>query len=213
MNRNEEYQALLSELEAVPDGLRDTEQRALTRRMALQKRRRLVLTPILGAAACFTAFVLLVNLSIPFASACGRVPWLRELAKTVAFSPSLSAAVENEYVQPMGLRETENGITAIIEYIIVDQKQLNIFFTLHSREYDNLSAEMPEFSEHQHCSVIGANFRQPPGTLLRYTLDYMDHDVPEELTMSFGVTTWDEPDFTHSAPTTNTSYADDMLEP
>ena len=63
MNRNEEYQTLLSELEAVPDGLQDTEQRALTRRIALQKRRRLVLTPILGAAACFTAFVLLVNLS------------------------------------------------------------------------------------------------------------------------------------------------------
>ena len=55
MNRNEEYQTLLSELEAVPDGLQDTEQRALTRRIALQKRRRLVLTPILGAAACFTA--------------------------------------------------------------------------------------------------------------------------------------------------------------
>ena len=83
MNRNEEYQALLLELEAVPDGLRDTEQKALARRMTLQKRRRLVLTPILGVAACFTAFVLLVNLSIPFASACGRVPWLRELANVL----------------------------------------------------------------------------------------------------------------------------------
>ena len=129
MNRNEEYQTLLLELEAVPDGLRDTEQRALTRGIALQKRRRLVLTPILGAAACFTAFVLLVNLSIPFASACGRVPWLRELAKAVAFSPSLSAAVENEYVQPIGETKTEGGITVTVEYVIVDRKQLNIFYT------------------------------------------------------------------------------------
>lgn len=213
MNRKEEYQTLLAELETLPDELNGTEQRASIRKKTLQKKRRLILTPVLGMAVCFTAFILLVNLSVPFASACGRVPWLRELAKAVALSPSLSAAVENEYVQPMGLRETENGITATIEYIIVDQKQLNIFFTLHSREYDNLSAEMPEFSEHQQCSVMGANFHQPPGTLLRYTLDYMDHDVPEELTISFGVTTWEMPDFTYGAPTSNTNYEDDMLEP
>lgn len=213
MNRNAEYQALLAELETVPDGLQSTVQRAYTRKRTLQKRRRLILTPVLGMAACFAAFVLLVNLSVPFASACGRVPWLRELAKAVAFSPSLSAAVENEYVQPIGQSQTVNNITATVEYVIVDQKQLNIFFTLNSRDYDNLSAEMPEFLETQQCSVIGANFRQPPGTLLRYTLDYVDHDVPEELTMTFGVTTWEESNYTENIPPSNSSYEDDMLEP
>ena len=213
MNRNAEYQTLLAELETTPDGLEDTVQRAVARKKLARKRRLVLLTPVLGAAACFTLFVLLVNLSIPFASACGRVPWLRDLAKAVAFSPSLSAAVENEYVQPIGLRETENGITATIEYVIVDQKQLNIFFTLDSGDYDNLSPEMPEFSEEQRCSVMGASYRQPPGTLLRYTLDYHDHDVPKELTLTFGVTTWEEPDFTHSAPLADTSYEDDMLDP
>lgn len=213
MNRNAEYQTLLAELETTPNELESTVQRAVARKKLARKRRLVLLTPVLGAAACFTLFVLLVNLSIPFASACGRVPWLRDLAKAVAFSPSLSAAVENEYVQPMGLRETENGITATIEYVIVDQKQLNIFFTLDSGDYDNLSPEMPEFSEEQRCSVMGASYRQPPGTLLRYTLDYHDHDVPEELTLTFGVTTWEEPDFTHSAPLADTSYEDDMLDP
>ena len=40
-----------------------------------------------SVAAVFAAFVLLVNLSTPFALACGKVPVLKELAAAVAFSP------------------------------------------------------------------------------------------------------------------------------
>ena len=67
-------------------------------------------------AACFIAFVLLVNLFPPFARACGNVPSLRELALAGAWSPSLSAAVENDYVQPVGIVRTENGVTLSVEY-------------------------------------------------------------------------------------------------
>lgn len=212
MNRKEEYQQLLSALAETPDALQHTVERVLTREKASRKRKRALAVPAIGLAACFTAFVLLVNLSVPFASACGHIPLVRELAKAVAWSPSLSAAVENEYVQPIGQSQTVNGITATVEYVIVDQKQLNIFFTLDSRDYDNLSAEMPTFSEEQVCSVIGAGFRQPPGTLLDFTMDYHDRDVPDSLTMTFGVTTWETPDYTHMAPP-DRSYEDDMLDP
>ena len=87
--------------------------------------------------------------------ACGGVPLLRELAKAVSFSPSLSAAVENEYVQPIGLSQTKNGITATMEYVIVDQKQVNIFYTLKGEGYETLSAEFPAFIPEQKCGVIG----------------------------------------------------------
>ena len=40
---------------------------------------------------------------------------LRELAQAVAWSPSLSAAVENDYVQPIGQSQTVNGVTATVE--------------------------------------------------------------------------------------------------
>ena len=143
MNRNEEYKALLAELEQVPESLDNTAERALARQNASRKKRRAWGISCGSFAACFAAFVLLVNLSVPFARACGSIPVLRELAKAVAWSPSLSAAVENEYVQPMGQSQTVNGITATVEYVIVDQKQLNIFFTLNAGGYDNLNAEMP----------------------------------------------------------------------
>lgn len=186
MNRNEEYQALLQELEATPPALDGTAERALRRRRR-DRRLRLFGVPAGSLAACFIAFVLLVNLFPPFARACGNVPVLRALAQAVAWSPSLSAAVENDYVQPIGQSQTVNGITATIEYVIVDQKQVNIFLTLEG-DYETLTAEMPEFTPKQCCSVLGADTGQAPGTLLRFSLDYQDSDVPDRFTMTFGVT-------------------------
>ena len=187
MTRNEEYQALLQELEPTPPPLAGTAERALRRRRR-DRRLRLFGVPVGSLAACFIAFVLLVNLFPPFARACGNVPVLRALAQAVAWSPSLSAAVENDYVQPIGQSQTENGITATVEYVIVDQKQVHIFFTLKGEGYESLSAEMPEFTPKQCCSVLGADTGQAPGTLLRFSLDYQDSDVPDRFTMTFGVT-------------------------
>lgn len=207
MNRNPEYEALLAELENTPEELKTVVQKTLSRDYRSQKKRRIFGIPAVSLAACFAGFVLLVNLFPPFARACGSVPVLRELAKAVAWSPSLSAAVENDYVQPVGQSQTVNGITATIQYIIVDQKQVNIFFTLEG-DYDNLSAEMPEFTPDQHCSIMGADYRQPPGSLLQFTLDYMDGDVPEGFTMTFGATTYTE-DMTHTEEPTEYSMLDE----
>ena len=211
MNRNEEYNALLAELEQTPESLDTTVERAMTRKRTSQKKRRAWAISCVSLAACFACFVLLVNLSVPFARACGNIPVLRELAKAVSWSPSLSAAVENEYVQPIGQSQTENGITATIEYVIVDQKQLHIFFTLKGDGYDNLNAELPRYEPEQVCSTIGSGWNQPPGTLLNFTLDYGDNNVPDGFTITFGVTTYVEPDWLAEAPVQ--SYGDEMLEP
>ena len=213
MTRNEEYQALLTELEHTPVELEGTVQKALARERASRRKRRAFGLSATGLAACFAGFVLLVNLSVPFARACGNIPVLRELAKAVAWSPSLSAAVENEYVQPMGQSQTVNGITATIEYVIVDQKQLNIFFTLSADGYDNLTAERPRYEPEQVCSTIGCDWNQPPGTLLNVTLDYGEGNVPDSFTMTFGVTTYVEPDRSAAPEASTTSYEDEMLEP
>ena len=211
MNRNEEYIVLLAELEQVPKQIDNTVEQAMQRLITSQKKRRGWVISCASLAACFACFVLLVNLSVSFARACGSIPVLRELAKAVSWSPSLSAAVENEYVQPIGQSQTENGITATIEYVIVDQKQLNIFFTLNGGGYDNLNAEMPHYEPEQVCSTIGSRWNQPPGTLLNFTLDYGESNVPDSFTMTFGVTTYVEPDWSAEAPVK--SYKDEMLDP
>ena len=59
MTRNEEYQALLTELEHTPVELEGTVQKALARERASRRKRRAFGLSATGLAACFAGFVLL----------------------------------------------------------------------------------------------------------------------------------------------------------
>jgi hypothetical protein len=63
----------------------------------------------------------LVNVSTPFAMACKSVPVIRELAEAVALEPSLKAALEHDYLQPVFQTQAKDGVTASVRYLIVDQ--------------------------------------------------------------------------------------------
>ena len=183
--RMEEYRALCAELEQTPPALEYTVERAKAR---AKSRRRRGFARLAGAVSLCAAFVLLVNTSTTFAYACGRVPLLKELAQAVALSPSLSAAVENEYVQPVELEQTAEGITARVEYLIVDQRQVNIFYTLESEVYGwmdvtpQLSGEVPP-----HSLMGGGGFDGETRDLRQITVDFVDEDVPGSLTLTMQV--------------------------
>lgn len=178
MTRNEEYQALLQELETTPAALDGAVERALRRRKR-DRRLRLFGVPAGSLAACFAAFVLLVNLFPPFARACGSVPVLRELAQAVAWSPSLSAAVENDYVQPIGQSQTVNGVTATVEYVIVDRKQLNIFYTLdYAPDLGPMWADCRITPGDGSAGDAGGG-RRSPGELVEIKRDFVDGTCPD----------------------------------
>lgn len=132
MNRTEEYNALLAELNNLPPALDRTVDRALARRAKARRTRRGLTAALSSLGGLAAAFVLLVNFSLPFARACGKIPFLKELAQAVAFSPSLSAAVENEYVQPIDQTQKVNGVTMTLRYLIADNQQMILFYTLKS---------------------------------------------------------------------------------
>ena len=190
MNRMDEYTALLAELEQTPEELDHTVNKALNRKNALRKKRRFFSTALGGLAACFAAFVLLVNLSTPFARACGRIPLLADLAKAVSWSPSLSAAVENDYVQPLRLSQSQNGITARVEYLIVDRKQVDVFFSIRSDDHAHLDLDHPTLTVPGAQEGYASSFSSygiENGDLMELRIDFMDRDVPDCLTMTFGV--------------------------
>lgn len=188
MNRNEEYAALRASI-AEPPQLEYTVTRALKRSGKARRRVRLFGVPAGSLAACFLGFMLLVNLFPPFARACGGVPVLRELARAVSWSPSLSAAVEHDYVQPVGQEQSKDGITARVEYLIVDQKQLEIFYSLDSDRYEELEADasikLPD-DKGGYGSSSGS-YGTPNGELRQMTVNFMELDVPEHLTLLLDV--------------------------
>ena len=181
MNRKNEFDDMIRELNRCAPGLETTLDRAYQK----QKKRavKLILRPLAGFAACFAAFVLLVNFCTPIAYACSLVPGLRVLAEAVTFSRSLTDAVENEYVQPMNLTQAKNDITAEIAYLIVDQKQINIFYRLNSEKYSQLNAD-PDIrcdEEGIGFAVVSHGYAQENGELLSVTVDFTHGNVPDKL--------------------------------
>lgn len=192
MNRNDEYKALLEELDETPLKLDYALERAQMKCEAKKRRKRkAAFAPVWIAATVFGVFVLLVNISPTFAYAAGRIPYLRDLAKFVALSPSLSAAVENEYVQPINQEQTQNGITARIEYAIIDQKQLNIFYTLVSDTYSRMNAD-PHISgageeKLEGYSTIFGELNAKNGDLRQITIDFSYDTVPDTVMLKLKV--------------------------
>ena len=188
MNRNQEYEALLQELEATPAALDGTAKRALRRRRR-ERRLRIFGVPAGSLAACFVAFVLLVNLFPPFARACGNVPLLRALAQAVAWSP-VPLRRSGKRLRPAH-RPVPDGKRHHRHDRVCDRGPEAGEYLLHpggEGVRDPLRRDCRNFPRSSTAPCMGADFRQKPGTLLHFTLDYQDNDVPEGFTMTLGVT-------------------------
>lgn len=182
MTRMEEYQALRAEMETAPDAMEAVAERALARETTCRKKTRIWGVPVGSLAACFALFLLLVNCFPTFVSACEGLPVLGELAEALRFDKSLRRAVENEYVQPLGLSQTENGITARVEYLIVDQKNVNVFFRFYASDGRPLRARYS--ADTPGCVSVMENLDLlEDGTLRRIGIMATD-DLPDTLELT-----------------------------
>lgn len=186
MNRNEEYNELMQKLDSPPLKLDYTLERARARKSALKKRKKAskaVLIPLGTLVVVFALFTALVNFSAPFAEACSEIPVLSRLAEAVSFNPSLSAALKNEYVQEIGQEQTKNGVTAKIEYVIVDQKQLNIFYSLKSSDYSDMNGRVELSNAPGNFTILSWYHNDiTDDELRRVVVDYVDSsDMPDNL--------------------------------
>lgn len=186
MDREEEYRSLLEELEQTPAALEGTVVRAGARARRRKKLRLLELPAISLAGVC-AAFVLLVNLSTPFALACGRIPALRNLTAAAALSPSLKAAVQHDYVQYIGLEQSSNGITMSVDFVIVDQKQVNVFYTAKGPS-DTVYSVEPDVTaldgERLEGYAIYSGDTGENGSLQKVVIDFVDGNVPRGLRLT-----------------------------
>ena len=176
----------------------------------------MIVRPVSGLVICFAIFVLLVNFCAPVAYACSQIPVLKGLAEAVTFSRSLTDAVENEYVQPMDLKQTENDITVSVEYLIVDQKQVNVFYRLVSDKYKELEAR-PEINladgerpASYSCHTNGYGVEN--GDLCCLSIDFIEADVPGKLVVKFDVYSNDIDYLEAPAQPVDDFYADENLE-
>ena len=192
MNRNEEYWALVAELGETPPALDGTVERARVRARKARAGRWLGI-PAASLAGAVSAFILLVNCSMPFAMACRRVPFVRALAEAVAVDPSLKAAFENDYIQPVGQTRTADGVTLSVEYLIVDERQLNVFYTLGWDGENALEAQPALLAQDgEHLEGYAATWGSPGEELQEKdyrvaTFYFAEGSLPDRLTLRFDV--------------------------
>ena len=184
MDRKQEYDALMQELRHTPPALEGTMDRALARRQARRRR----LRPLRSLAAAAAVFVLLVNVSTPFAQACAHIPVLGWLAQAVCFSHSLSSAVEHDWVQKVDQTQRDSGYTLTLENLIVDQKQIHLFYTLvwedPACEYAMVYVDSERLSPRPSVLSDSVNGPQDAGHIV---LDYREEQVPDRLDLKLTV--------------------------
>ena len=128
MTRMEEWSALQQTLEQTPPELEDTVARAKNRAQKRIWAKRLFGIPMAGAAALLAGFVLLVNLSTPFAYACADIPGLKPLVQAVAMNPSLRETLTHNYVQDVLATQQAGEFTVTVDAMIVDEAEMDIFY-------------------------------------------------------------------------------------
>jgi hypothetical protein len=202
VDRIAQYHSILEELDKFPEALDTLHSRAKARIKRQARIRGLFAAPLSSAAVFAAIFIAAVNLFTPFALACGRIPLIRELAAAAAFSPSLSAAVKNEYVQPIDLEQTKNGITMRLEYAIVDQKQLNIFYTVKSSASTDIDATPAIMnSDGTPLEQYAISSGRTSGDQMRlFTIDFNSLDVPSSLLLNCSILAYKPGDGTYEAP-------------
>lgn len=188
MNRNEEYKLLLSQLEQeVPTALEDSVTRAKKR----ARRRRSWRTSLTSLGGIAAAFVVMVNVSVPFALACSQIPGLRELTAAVAFAPSLKAAVQNDYVQYIGQSQSGDELTMNLDYLIFDSTQIHFFYSVSGGDYDSFhilpSISGPDGEELQGFGITSGSAR--PGELADFGVNFnAGFQAPKALRLTCAVT-------------------------
>lgn len=190
MERNAEYTALKEELIRTPDELDFTLTRAKAR-LAQRKRLRLITVPARVLLALAVLFTLLVNTSQSFALALSRVPVVSDLAAAVAFSPTLKMAVENGYMQYIGQEQSKNGVTVRIQYVVVVQRQLHIFYTVEGegegRYWAPASFKAADGSYLKNLYRAGQSWDKdaPAGALRKMYVDFGENEIPGSMNVLF----------------------------
>ncbi|TQR20344.1 DUF4179 domain-containing protein [Psychrobacillus vulpis] len=94
------------------------------------------------AAILLISFVTSISVSPVFASKVASIPGLEKIVSLIKQDRGLTAAVENDFYQPINLSQEKNGITVTLDGIIADKKGMVIFYSVHSKEVDLSTLEI-----------------------------------------------------------------------
>ncbi|CAM3384068.1 DUF4179 domain-containing protein [Paenibacillus lupini] len=98
-----------------------------------QRKRRRVMTRMVSYTACLLILISVasVRFSPEVAAYVGeKIPGLRSLVELIHYDKGLELALDNDYMQPVGLFEEHDGMKVTIDGLIADDSRIIVFYTL-----------------------------------------------------------------------------------
>lgn len=101
--------------------------RGLAQGIKVQKAGRFRKWSILAACFLLVIFLTSVRVSPAVAAAIQRIPGLGYIVELINYDKGLQSAVENDFIQPLGLSDEHENVVFTVDGIIMDESSLVIF--------------------------------------------------------------------------------------
>jgi hypothetical protein len=85
---------------------------------------------VAAVAVLFVLILVTASVSPVFAAALNHIPGISNILKLIGSDPGLQGAIDRDYMQPVGLSDTHNGITFTVDGIVTDSVRVNVFYSL-----------------------------------------------------------------------------------
>lgn len=124
---------------AVQSGFEKAKKEQLLKRTKLLKRSS---WSIVVAAILLVSFITSISVSPAFANKIASIPGMERIVDLIHQDRGLTAAVENDFYQPLNLSQEKNGITVTLDGVIADNKGMVIFYSVRTEDMDVSSLEL-----------------------------------------------------------------------
>lgn len=141
----------------IPDTLNDSIQKGLDQGIKAQKAHTLRKWSTLVACFLIIFFLTSIRVSPTLAAALQQIPGLGYIVELIRFDKGLQSAVENDFIQPIGVADEHEDILFTVDGIIMDESSLIIFYTIEDKgEHDTLVLSQPELFDEKGAQLAAS---------------------------------------------------------
>ena len=136
------------------------------------------------SAIVLITLVTSIRVSPAFANAVGSIPGMEKIVSLIQFDKGVTAAIENDYYQVIGVAQTKDQITLTIDGVILDESGMNIFYTLNS-PHSLEKVELKRFTLENKEEIPPSSFsygHMNDGEDVNVYSDRIDYHFPEPIT-------------------------------
>lgn len=87
---------------------------------------------MVAASILLIIFLTTIRVSPAFAHYVSTIPGMERIVELIRHNKGIMSAVENDYLQEVGITKEKDGVSLTIDAIIVDETQMLVFYTIES---------------------------------------------------------------------------------